>query len=36
MSWDVYIMRFPEGFNGDFNKIPEDWEPEELFTLDYF
>ena len=36
MSWDVLIMRFPEGFDGDFDETPDDWEPEILFTQDYF
>jgi len=36
MSWDVVIMRFPDGFDGDFDKMPADWEPEKLFTQDYF
>ena len=36
MSWDVIIMRFPEGFDGDFDKMPDDWEPETLFTQGYF
>ncbi|MCL2141269.1 MAG: hypothetical protein FWH46_00075 [Methanimicrococcus sp.] len=36
MSWDVIVMRFPEGFDGDFDKIPNDWEPEELFYREYF
>jgi hypothetical protein len=36
MSWDVVIMRFPEGFDGDFEEIPDDWEPENLFTQNYF
>jgi hypothetical protein len=36
MSWDVLLMRFPEDFNGDFDEIPNNWEPEELFTKDYF
>ena len=36
MSWDVVIMRFPEGFDGDFEKMPDNWEPETLFTQDYF
>ena len=36
MSWDVIITRFPEGFDGDFDKIADDWEPETLFTQDFF
>ena len=36
MSWDVVIMRFPEGFNGDFEEMPDNWEPENMFTQDYF
>jgi hypothetical protein len=36
MSWDVLVMRFPEGFDGDFDNIPDGWKPEELFTHDFF
>ena len=36
MSWDVIITRFPEGFDGDFDKMADDWEPETLFTQDFF
>ncbi|MDR1877775.1 MAG: hypothetical protein LBQ84_09150 [Flavobacteriaceae bacterium] len=35
MSWDVLIMRFPEDFKG-FNDLPDKWEPEELFTHNFF
>ena len=36
MSWDVVIMRFPEGFSGDFEEMSDNWEPENMFTQDYF
>jgi hypothetical protein len=29
-------MRFPEGFDGNFDNIPDEWEPEELFTHGFF
>jgi hypothetical protein len=36
MSWDVIIMRFPEGFNDNFDNIQDEWEAEELFTQEFF
>jgi hypothetical protein len=35
MSWDVMVMKFPEGFDGDFENLSEDWEPEDICTHDY-
>jgi hypothetical protein len=36
MSWDVWVAKFPDGFDGNFDNISDDWEPEELFTHDIF
>jgi hypothetical protein len=30
------VMRFPEGFDGNFDDIPDEWELEELFTHEFF
>jgi hypothetical protein len=32
MSWDVFIMRFPQGLKNS-DEIPADWDPEDIGTV---
>jgi hypothetical protein len=36
MSVDIIIMKLPDEYNGNIDELPEDWEPEEIGTFDFF
>jgi hypothetical protein len=36
MSWDVFLMKFPEGFDGGLENLPHDFEPEAICAREYF
>ena len=35
MSWDVVVMKFPAGFDGDWESLPDDFEAEAICTHEY-
>jgi hypothetical protein len=36
MSWDVIVMKFPKDFDGNLENLPQDFEPENICTREYF
>jgi hypothetical protein len=35
MSWDVFLMKLPEGFDDSLEDLPDDFEEEDICTYEY-
>ena len=36
MSYPVILLWFPDDFNGNLDELPDNWEPANIITQDYF